>query len=278
MTPIRRALDRLVQSPAGWRVLNQTVVRLGLATIKRRRYLETKTGPVDLGAAIQSLSPENVVLHGPFAGMRYPNLEARWSALFPKLLGSYERELHPWLEVASTRGYGSVVDIGCAEGYYAVGLALHWPAVSVHAFDIDPRARELCAAMARANGVDSRVHVAARCDADGLRRLELPSPSLIISDCEGFELDLFTEDLIVDLTQHDVLIELHDYFDVEISRTLKRRFSRTHDVESVFSVDDIQKVHTYDYPELDQWDLHTRRALLTELRPYVMEWIFCRAR
>jgi hypothetical protein len=38
---------------------------------------------------------EMTVRSGPFQGMRYPGAEAAGSALIPKLLGSYQRELHP---------------------------------------------------------------------------------------------------------------------------------------------------------------------------------------
>ena len=38
------------------------------------------------------ISPNLTVLHGPFRGMRYPEMRSVGSALFPKILGSYERE------------------------------------------------------------------------------------------------------------------------------------------------------------------------------------------
>jgi hypothetical protein len=86
-----------------------------------------------------------VVLSGPFKGMKYPNLEAFGSCIYPKILGSYERELHDTLNSISNTRYSEIIDVGCAEGYYAVGLSLQHPEARVYAYDIDETARRLCA-------------------------------------------------------------------------------------------------------------------------------------
>lgn len=271
-------LDALVGNRLVWAVLRRTVVRFSQALLQHRGYRTMRTRWIDVPAAARTLAPDGKVRNGPFAGMRYPQMESAGSSLFPKLLGCYERELHPWIEAGDGRGYRAVVNIGCAEGYYSVGLALRWPQIQVYAFDIDARARRLSEELARSNGVSARVHIGAACNAAALRALPLPTRSLIISDCEGYESPLFDEDTIGALREHDFLIELHDWYDVTISTTLKHRFAATHDVQAVYSVDDVQKVHAYDYPELSSWTPHDRRALLSEWRPYVMEWIYCRSR
>ena len=70
---------------------------------------------------------------GPFAGMSCIS-EAICSSLVPKLLGSYESELHQVLNQILETDYQNVIDIGCAEGYYAVGLALRLPNARVYAW------------------------------------------------------------------------------------------------------------------------------------------------
>lgn len=271
-------LDALVRNRLVWAVLRRTVVRLAQALLEHNHRLKTRTPWIDLPAAARQLAPDGRVRNGPFAGMHYPQMASAGSSLFPKLLGSYERELHPWIVAGDARDYQAVVNIGCAEGYYSVGLARRWPQVRVHAFDIDARARRLSAELASSNLVAERMHISERCDEASLRALPLPTRSLIISDCEGFESQLFSESLIAALAQHDFLIELHDWYDITISTVLKQRFAATHIVEAVYSVDDVQKVHHYDYTDLAPWTPHERRALLSEWRPYVMEWIYCRAR
>src|SRR5262249_7917881 len=100
--------------------------------------------------------------HGPFAGMKYLPRSAR-SLLPPKLLGCYEAELPPVWERIAGRPYDTVINVGCGEGYYAVGLARLLPAVHVHAFDADPLAQDLCRLLAERNGVAGRVTVAGAC-------------------------------------------------------------------------------------------------------------------
>src|SRR5438105_426555 len=71
---------------------------------------------------------ELTVLDGPFRGLRYPSASSLHSGLLPKLLGTYEAELHGPIEhLLKSRTYGAVVDVGAAEGYYAVGFALRCP-------------------------------------------------------------------------------------------------------------------------------------------------------
>src|SRR4051812_47184783 len=98
------------------------------------------------------------VVGGPFAGMAYID-HATEGALVPRLFGTYESELHPHFAAILAQGLDCVIDVGCAEGYYAVGLARIAPEVTVYAHDIDPRAQAECAALAARNGVADRVIV-----------------------------------------------------------------------------------------------------------------------
>ena len=61
----------------------------------------------------------------------------------PKLLCCYEAELHPAIERAAARNPQLIVTIGCAEGYYAVGMARVLLAARVHAFAYEQIFRRL---------------------------------------------------------------------------------------------------------------------------------------
>lgn len=222
--------------------------------------------------------PELLVIGGPFKGLRYPSGRSYGSALLPKLLGSYESELHPILNSLLANDYTAVVDIGCAEGYYAVGLGLRMTHADVYAFDINPQARKLCGDMARLNGIDDRLRIAGFCDEGALRSLPFGNKALIISDCEGYESTLFTKEMAQFLSPHDLIIETHDFIDIEISKRLRDIFVATHQVRSVKSTDDIEKAHTYRYPEIDKYDTRTRRLILGERRPAIMEWLVMTSR
>ncbi len=232
----------------------------------------------DLDAELARLSLSDLsVRHGPFAGMRYPSARSFGSTLLPKLIGSYEQELHPVI-AALGADYSAIVDIGCAEGYYAVGMALRNPGAHVYAFDTNADAQRQCLATARENGVESRVTVAGLCDADTLRRLPLGPHALVICDCEGYERQLLDDRMAEHLRDHDLIVETHDFIDIEISTAIKRALAGTHDLTSIYSTDDIQKALTTTYPETAALPLEQRRLALREGRPCIMEWVVARSR
>ena len=169
-----------------------------------------------------------LVASGPFAGMRYID-NAHGSRLIPKLVGSYEAELHGVIEQMIKAAPPVVIDVGCAEGYYAVGFARALPQSSVVAFDISDEARRLCGELARANGVAGRVAIEGRCDCETLHRLPLTG-ALLIVDCEGFELELLRPDRVPGLAHTTILVELHDCFVPGLSVELLARFRDTHRV------------------------------------------------
>ena len=183
--------------------------------------------------------------------MNYRHACSSIAIYYPKLLGSYEAELSEHLEQLFQNDYTAFVDIGCADGYFAVGFAVRNPDRIVYAFDVDAKARELCRNLANQNGVSDRVRVRSKCDGEILAGLDLGARALILSDCEGYELELFT-DLIVDrLANHDFLIEVHDFINIDTRDTLAKRFHATHHLLVVDSVDDFKKTDLWSYPELE---------------------------
>lgn len=235
---------------------------------------------------MQALSPEQIhelfsdgiVRHGPFAGLKYPVLTSIGSALYPKLLGSYEAELHPWIQEVCDGGYSEIIDVGCAEGYYAVGLARCVPQANVYAYDIYEGAQDLCLQCAKVNGVADRMSVRGLFTADELLGIPIRRRGVIVCDCEGAEREIFTEQSRSQFVNWDLLIETHDFLDINISSRMAELFRDTHDLRSILSIDDIQKAKSYDYPEIAQFDLPTRRAILAEFRPTIMEWLFLSSR
>ncbi len=226
-----------------------------------------------LTRTIAELFPDLTVANGLFKGLRYPASRSFGSAFLPKLLGSYESELHPYLKEMLSNNYTAIVDIGCAEGYYAVGLGRRLGSVQVYAFDTDLRARQACAAMATFNGVGDRIHIGGFCDEKILKTIPLGSKALVISDCEGYEDALFNADLAQILARHDVIVETHDFINIDISSNVRSVFAKTHHVQSVKSVDDIGRALTYKYAELEKYSTNERRLILSERRPATMEWL-----
>lgn len=178
------------------------------------------------------------VSDGPFQGMKYGQ-EAFFSAYAPKLLGCYEAELHGAIELLLQRKYQSVVDIGAAEGYYAIGMALRLPMAQIVAFEEDEHAQQLCLEMALLNGVADRVEVRATCTPPLLDQTLQPfaeAETLIICDVEGYESELMNPRSVPALTQCDLIIEMHDCLAPKVTSTLLERFAGTHNVQIIESV------------------------------------------
>ena len=174
------------------------------------------------------------VLSGPFAGMQYVD-KAVGSNWFPKVLGRYESELHAVVEEIVSFRYATIIDVGCAEGYYAIGLAQRCPQAVVFAFDLDATARQLCRALAIANGVADRVDVRGECDVNDLKYLTRSGNTLMIADCEGAELALLDPSAVPWLADADILVELHDFLVPELAGKLLPRFSLTHSTRIIES-------------------------------------------
>jgi hypothetical protein len=111
-----------------------------------------------------------------------------------------------------------------------------------------------------------------------LRSIPLGTKALIISDCEGYEQALFTGQVAAFLARHDIVVEAHDFINIDISPRLRELFAKTHQVRSIKSVDDIEKAQTYLYAQLDRYDTNTRRLILGERRPGIMEWLVMTAK
>ena len=168
------------------------------------------------------------VLQGPFAGMAYVE-GATEGALAPRLLGTYEAELHPYLTALAAEGLDHVIDVGAAEGYYAVGMALLAPGAQVHAFDISPKARAACAEMAALNGVGDRVTIGEAVKPEDFEVLAGPR-RLVLMDVEGAEEELLRPDLAPALAHTHIIVEAHEVYRPGVAARLTERFAPTHRV------------------------------------------------
>lgn len=209
---------------------------------------------------------------GPFQGLKYPTLVSVGSELSPKLLGTYESEIVEWIKEVTRKSFEGILNIGCGEGYYAVGLARCFPGLIISAFDTDPRARELCREMALANEVDN-VQIFQSCSRDLLSSLEEDKAYFILSDCEGAERELFDAQIARHLRRSTFIIELHDFKDRSISGTVLGAFRDTHRIDVVSSLSDHLKAETYMVESLRGANYGERFHAFAERRPEVMSWL-----
>lgn len=218
----------------------------------------------------------NVVLAGPFAGLRLEQL-ASWGDgdILAKLLGTYEAEIHGVIASVIGIRHSTIINVGCAEGYYAIGLAQAIPAAKVVAFDCDRRARDVCARLAMLNGVRDRITIHGRCTAPRLRAVLARSDRVfLLVDCEGGELDLMCPSKVPELVRADMLVECHDFIYPSLTRVLEERFRSTHKVRRL----DEQNTRDLDtFPALKMLSSIDRAIAACEWRPARMSWLYCQA-
>lgn len=274
---VRDIIGALVRNDVLWaflRPVSKIGVFLQTERNKKNDKLSIQQNKERLDNLFAPIIQQRIVLNGPFKGLKYPQIQAFGSALYPKLIGSYEMELHTLIEELCQVSYSEIINIGSGEGYYAVGLARRISNSTVYAFDIDEMARVSTIQMAKINGVESRVKVDSVCTLTYLSQFSFTQRGLIVCDCEGFESSLFNATNLDNLQGCDLLIETHDFVDINISTYLKSLFSESHSIASIKSLDDIEKAKTYRFEESDHYDLKAKKELFREGRPAIMEWFF----
>ncbi|OJW29632.1 MAG: hypothetical protein BGO51_11425 [Rhodospirillales bacterium 69-11] len=261
---VTQHLQRILGAPSSHAALSRDLLRL--AANYRLEVLRPR-----LRAALGE-----VVRDGLFAGMRLLPRAAE-GCVIPKLLGCYEGGLQPHLAALVATVPEVVLNIGCAEGWYAVGLARLLPAADILAFDIDPAARGLCAEMAALNGV--QVRVAGRFDASVFaecagRRV------LVLCDVEGAERELLDPVAAPGLRDADLVVEAHDggaetgSDAASVSGMLAARFAPTHDVTRVDLLSRTLRLP----PCCDGWPEIDQLLAVWEMRAAPTPWLVMRAR
>lgn len=257
----RKIMSRLLRIVA--KNDRRTVVRKLTEQIARLRVRELTT---------EIARSNGLTVHsGPFDGMVLP-ARTSWvdGDLTPKILGSYEAELHAAVRRAVERRPAVVVNVGCAEGFYAVGLARLLPGARVFAFDIHDIARAVCASAAETNGVGDRIAIAGACTPERLAELVSGGArSYVVLDCEGAELDLITPAVVQRMTTCDLLIECHDFIVPGVTEILAERLAHTHVVERIVE----QARDPNAYRALHGLSDVDRALAVCEFRPGIMTWL-----
>lgn len=257
-------------------ILGEDYRRVQIGLTERRHLLAWRRSPVRpvTDAYVERLGLE--VAAGPFAGTVFPDETVGFvDGLVSKLVGSYERELHPAVEATVAEDHDALVNFGCADGLYAVGLARRMPDLRVFAYDLLPTARRICRAVARHNGVLDRFAMGGLADIEALRALPVRNP-VVVADCEGAELELIDPDAVPWLRDATILVEFHDFAAPRASTIIPERFAATHDVQVLKA----EPRYISEYPvlaEVTDSPIEQELALL-EFRPAPMSWGVMRPR
>lgn len=174
------------------------------------------------------------VVSGPFAGMKLEG-GAVGSAETPRILGTYELELAPLIESIDWSRFDKVVDVGAAEGYYAVGLARRRDVRKVVAFEGTEAGRRLLAQTAHRNAVEPKLEIHGLCDLPALAQQLTPENGVffLLMDIEGGEAILLDPRVIPALRHTFVVVEVHEFAVEGLAEMLRSRFETTHSIERI---------------------------------------------
>ncbi|MER8855365.1 50S ribosomal protein L11 methyltransferase [Mesorhizobium australicum] len=217
------------------------------------------------------------VQSGPFQGMRLAR-RAMWADgdLCAKLFGTYESELHSIITLLTGQLYDAIVDIGCADGFYAVGFAKLFAGTPVYAFDYDETAQRITAENAIGNSLGTRIQVGGLLSAEQL--IEIASNYgrlLVFTDIEGSEKQLLGNGVVANaLSSSDLIIETHDFRDRTITPAIWEKYSETHKIEVIHHAG--RDPHAI--PFLSNMSEINRWKAVCEYRENNQHWLFCRSR
>lgn len=218
------------------------------------------------------------VLGGPFEGMNYYN-KTIWGTITSKWLGCYEEEIQPAISEIIAAEYPLIVDVGAAEGYYAVGLALKLPKSKVISYDIDPIARIRQKQLADRNGVRN-LEIRKLCsfsDLDGLPA----GKAAVICDIEGFEYELLNPAAAPGLAAVDVLVEIHRFGEKGVEEVLSAitgRFESTHTINTFIQRQRDARQMREKIPALRKLSASDCAFALDEGRYEGQKWLWMKAR
>lgn len=216
----------------------------------------------------------NTVAYGPFKGMTLP--ENNWWGQLDvggQILGTYER--HVQEKIAELAAPASVfVDIGSADGYFAVGAVKAGLFEHAICFEMSEKGRDVLRDSAANNGIADRVTIFGEVDLKSIVSSISEYPSgVILCDIEGGEFQLLTGKLLQKIRHMHVIVEIHARYlkdGEKLKSKLVDRASQYFDVEFLKRAD----IQISKYRELEYFNDNDRMLVFSEGRGFAGEWMF----
>jgi hypothetical protein len=261
---IRTIFDRLTLRLMRWPLVERFV---GFLAYQRRRVIRSR-----LERQLRDQGTYgDTVMQGPFRGLTYPPLEHWASCRFEKIVGTYEHELHALIDrLPASKSYQTIVNVGGAEGFYSIGLALLFPAARVFSFEAQPFNTDFGKNLACLNGVEDRIDFQGFCTAETLAAVQPKGPVLVWMDIDTGERPVLDPVKVPWLLQADILVELHDCLEPGLTPLIRSRFSTTHHIQQITN----SGVEYVRYPILRDLPFFEIDALVGDDRRGLQDWLF----
>lgn len=211
----------------------------------------------------------NTVQQGPFRGMVI-NEDQFWGQgdISSKILGLYEKEIQDLIvSIQKKKNYSTFVDIGGADGFFAIGSLVNNLFEKCEVFEISKKGRISIQKNSKQNNVYDSIKIHDKASKRSLIKIDNINNSLILCDIEGGEYELFDEKLINEIYPSDIIIEIHK--DKENSLVnFEKRFTKTYSLTKITQEPRSLK----NFKELENINDNNRALITSEGRSYVQEW------
>ena len=268
------AVQRMIRIPMHSDLLWEAARHFNEICCRQRHSIMRKRTRREIASHIE----RREILSGPFTGMKYAEEAAVGSSLWPKLVGTYESELQPFISDITQTGYQKIIDIGYAEGYYLVGLGRLFQQAELIGFDCELEAQRLCKANAEINGIEEdRLKLFGAFDREQFQQSLGEEKTLVVVDCEGTENDVVSGLTREQLLAADWLIETHDHLVEGTTERLSKVFKETHELQEVVTDEDNEtKVRLLPDSVKQSCDAYVQQVLVSEDRKSQQFWIFAK--
>tara|TARA_R110002074_G_scaffold386404_1_gene568087 strand:- start:4705 stop:5529 length:825 start_codon:yes stop_codon:yes gene_type:complete len=253
----------------------------GIFRALRHRVSRKLSGVEDVGTQHILISRRlsalfnSTVAYGPFAGTKLSS-EIRWGAgdRGSMLLGIYEKEV---IEFLATFGDGrrTFIDIGAADGYYAIGCVKSGLFKKSICFEISEIGQKIIKRNAALNLIEEKIEVHGEADFAVLQKIpiEVRDACVLLIDIEGAEFDFITADLLRKFVNAFIVIEVHDNFVADGSERYKKLYDLCSEhfncTEVRTGARDLSQ-----YKELEFFPDHDRWLICSESRRRLGKWLF----
>ena len=214
------------------------------------------------------------VKYGPFKGLNLVIESSELSPDFPSMFfGTYEQELLDELAKIPA-SYENFINLGAGDGYYPIGALKSGIFKNAVAYEENESRRIKMKRLAEQNSCLGNLEIRGFADRNCFSEYtsDFLSKCVILSDIEGGEFELFSEENLVKLSKSIVLIEIHDFLiqDGQIKlEALLNRASKYFEVRKLTTSkrDPSQYTELKSFTDVDRW------FVVVEGRGPLMIWL-----
>ena len=260
-------LKKLSRGNFSWFLL-EIISKISFNKLELRIDKVVEKKRIDLSNKVSKIF-NNTVQEGPFKGMIISE-DQFWGPgdKASKILGLYEKEIQNLInQIQEKNNFPTFIDIGGADGFFAVGSVKNNLFKNCEVFEISKRGRQSIEESAIKNNVADLISIKSEANEKTLSSIENINNSVILCDIEGGEYDLFSENLIKNMHPSNVIIEIHKNPDISL-KEFEDKF------KNLFSINKITQGprSLKGFGELKNFNDNNRSLLTSEGRSYIQEW------